>query len=541
MAFIAGAAAFFFTVTLCPPVAARRMAAGFLALAAILAAYWPLSNNFSTHPGKMPWIAWLGRQINASFPQLPGLGLNANVIAGTLLVSVPFGIALSWQWLQQRRRVEAGMGVFLTLIILFSLLLTDSRGAWAGLAGATLLAGLVMIQRRRFGDSRSRLLFWSLTILTFLLGLAGLSAAGRLEGLIGYLPDPGMVMRPRADLWREGLALAQDYWLTGSGLASFGMVHSAYAIMTHVPFISETHNSFLQVWIEQGLLGAIALIWGTAVVIGWAWKNLARAEVPGLAWAGLAAVFAAGVQGSVEVVFFDEPTLPVFGLVLGFAALRNFPAEIEPPSDNSSLAKRLSLRVYLALLLLVIMTAGVFRRPLTAGLFANIAALEQTRVELSQYDPDHYTKLTLDQIRRQSDLSIAKAYFLKALAIQPQHPTALKRLSLIALSTGEHRQALVWADTAWQSGQHDFTTRLLLGDALVANGRPEEAARLLKDVSWASNRLAGIGWMRYWVSGDIARAATAWQTALLLDPQNTDAAAWLEKAQSQLETSENLY
>ena len=78
---------------------------------------------------------------------------------------------------------------------------------------------------------------------------------------------------------------------------------------------------------------------------------------------------------------------------------------------------------------------------------------------------------------------------------------------------------------AWDADQHDSVTRMLLGDAEVANGHVENAVEILQGLPWAESRLEGQAYSRYWINADYRRAADAWAAVVKLDPANAGAAA----------------
>ncbi|MEE8391440.1 MAG: tetratricopeptide repeat protein, partial [Anaerolineae bacterium] len=170
-------------------------------------------------------------------------------------------------------------------------------------------------------------------------------------------------------------------------------------------------------------------------------------------------------------------------------------------------------------------------RRLAAAWYADLGAVAQTQAELRAYDHKHFDNPTLDQIRQREDLSVAEAYFDRALALDPGQVTARTRLAHIALGRGEYETALEHTRAAWEAGHRDRVTRLLLGDALVAQGRVEEAAAVVRGLDWAESRLNGQAWYRYWVNEDWQRATYAWRTVLLLDPQDAYAGAWVKQAE----------
>jgi tetratricopeptide (TPR) repeat protein len=166
--------------------------------------------------------------------------------------------------------------------------------------------------------------------------------------------------------------------------------------------------------------------------------------------------------------------------------------------------------------------------------YANLGTVEQTRLELTAYDPRFFYKDTMDNARLRIDLGGAEGNFQRALDSDPQNETALQRLLEIALSRGEYDRARVLADSLMKSGRDDFVSRSLIGDALVADldGDLELAANTLRDVPWARFHLGAVAWYRYFVAKppDYPRAARAWSAILLLNPGDQDASYWRNEA-----------
>jgi tetratricopeptide (TPR) repeat protein len=188
-----------------------------------------------------------------------------------------------------------------------------------------------------------------------------------------------------------------------------------------------------------------------------------------------------------------------------------------------------------AALVLLIVSGIVWRRPLLGAWYANLGALAQARVELVAYDPNHFDDPTIDGVRRQEDLDEAIALLQRAVQIDPANPTARQRLAAIALSRGEYGAALVHVEAAWRAGRRDEVTRLLWGDALVAAGRVEEAAQVVRGLEWAEGRLMFQGWYHYWLGQDYRRTADVCRAVLLLNPANEWATRQLVEAEAQIE------
>jgi hypothetical protein len=324
-------------------------------------------------------------------------------------------------------------------------------------------------------------------------------------------------------LWLRGLNLIREYAFTGVGLMNFPISSSIYGLLIHVPYYINLDNTFLQVWAEQGALGVIGLLWCAAVLMYWGWQAVVGENVPALVWAGLASCLVVAIHGFFDVVFYTARTAPLIGLALGYASWVKRSTQKAPA--NRLLPRSIP---YLKEGLMAFLVFGtlLFTRQLAYTWLVNLGTLSQSRIELSSYNPDAFDKATLDMIRQQNDLSPAQEYYRAALRLDGDNVTALQRLSSIALSQGEYERALTWMQSAWEAGYRDEITRLLYGDALVAAGDIQTAAEVLRNLSWAESRLLFQAWYRYWSQGDEQRAADAWRTVLLLNPDNRVALHW---------------
>ena len=510
----------------------RWLAWGFVAAAALLTVYWPLQHDFSAGAVKFSALTRLGMALQAALPavsleMLTGPDIHSNVAGGALVTAIPFGAALAWMAFRSRRLVLALFWCMTTLVIVAGLALTQSRGAWLGLAAVTGLFFLAVVQVRWFASARQKMAFWGVIIGVGVAGIAALTMSGGLERLLGSVPGGIGSSQTRLQLWKQASWLVGETFWTGSGLRSFWMVYPTYSLLIHAPILAHAHNVLLEVWLEQGVFGAVALVWGAVVVIGWVWRALDVRQVPALGWAGLAALVAAAVHGMLDVVFYFERTLPLVGFLLGFAWLvgRSAPR----PADASQLAWR---RAAIGIAATAGLAAAVFYQPLLASVFSNLGAVQQSQQELRIYGLGPFDNPTLDEVRRGVDLTQSEGYFSQALTWQPVNRPALVRLSQIALSRGAYDQALAWMETAWQAGYRDEVVRLLYSDALAANGQPEQAAQVVAGIERAEGRMMFQAFYRYHRIGDAQREADTWQTVALFNPANLQAQNALKELKS---------
>lgn len=183
-----------------------------------------------------------------------------------------------------------------------------------------------------------------------------------------------------------------------------------------------------------------------------------------------------------------------------------------PPTTPRRRCWRLAAPAVAAATLALVLGA-LFWRPLAGAYHANLGAVHQTRVELRAYDWNRFGDPTLAEVRQQEDLSAAIDQFQRALAFDPGQPTARTRLSQIAHARRAYDDALTHAQAAWDAGHRDRITRLVLGDALVAHGRIDEAVAVVHGLDRAAMRLSGQAFYHYQRHGDHERAGWARQAA----------------------------
>jgi tetratricopeptide (TPR) repeat protein len=183
---------------------------------------------------------------------------------------------------------------------------------------------------------------------------------------------------------------------------------------------------------------------------------------------------------------------------------------------------------------LVLLIAGIYHRSALSAWYANLGTIAQAQIEIPAYLSDDWQNTTIDKVRQVGDLGPVLSAYQRALSTDPTNLTALQRMADIELSRGQYEQALQHISEAWQAGRRDDVTRLLYGDALVANGLPEQAAQVVRGIVDAEVRLMYQAVYRYFFSGDYPRAGDAWRTVLLLNPQSSQARKGLVDVQRRL-------
>ena len=513
---------FYYALAAMKTPAARRRALGLLVgLGAVVSVVFIATHDWAAEPSKWEPITRLGKLIHTPLPSLPGGFLNPNVTAGIVAPLLALSLGLTAESRRGRARLWMAWGLLTGAIMALALLLTTSRGAWMGVGGGLALA-VAWWLTGRLGLKERRL--WVFAALVTLGGLAGILAVVGIPTLRAVTLE-SFAFTNRLNIFSQAALLVRDYPFTGCGLGNFPLVHSTYALLIHVPVLAYAHALLLDIAVEQGILGALAatVMWGGAGWLGLQELSNAEGPRPMLA-AGLLSLPVLIIHGLV-----DDAVYGSWFILLLWAPAGIVVAALRGRNPGRSVTGRKRWLVMGGILGVVLLLFS--GRRLAAAWHADLGAVAQTQAELRAYDCKHFDNPTLDQIRQREDLSMAEAYFSRALALDPSQVTARTRLAHIALGRGEYEQALEHVQAAWEAGHRDPVTRLLLGDALVAQGQVEEAAAVVQGLERSKGRLNGQAWYRYWINEDWQRAAYTWQAVLLLDPQDAYAGAWVEQAE----------
>jgi tetratricopeptide (TPR) repeat protein len=374
-----------------------------------------------------------------------------------------------------------------------ALLLSGSRGAWLGLLVGS-VCGIWWSQRRRFrqrplvmqtGDVLAALLLASVFVLFLLTLLIPTFGSPLGSGTVGG------TTASRASLWQDGLALVDDYRFTGSGFASTTLVLSTYVYLLHVGFLTHVHNLYLELALEQGLPGLIALLFmlGSA---GWSLAEALRTRSVARVLAGGAAValVAMAVHGLVDAGLYVSRLAPLIFLPVGFAWAMAPQRRRSRHFDWDRFSRGLAAALApLAAVMLVFVWPGA-----RAAFHANLGAVSQTAAELSLYAWPEWP--IQDALRRSPAVDLAPAVerYALALALDPNNVTAQRRLGQIALSRGDYEAARTHLEEAYGRAPDQRATRLLLGEVYALTGRVEEAAALWRGVDLQQGQLDSRAW-----------------------------------------------
>ena len=494
------------------------------------------SDPWGTYEVKMPLLATIGARLAALLPQRAATTMNPNWAGGIVAALLPWFVPLALLGRRAQgakpRRVR-GLFVVIWLlgatIAILGLVLSASRGAWA----ATLTAGVGWAAWRALGKHRwrRRLWAWGAVVAAIMVGMVGLVSA------IWTWRWPGVdTLISHWEIYGFLPTLMRDYLYTGAGLASFEMQFSTYALLIPVGYVTYGHAMLLDMLIAQGILGLVGYLCaviGSLILAGRLLRTPQGPLAP-MVEAAVASLAITLVHGLVDNVLYQERGLLLLWVPMALLAAHQRMAEPLMPPTGAIAARRGGRLALLAAGVALAAILGLSWRAVLGGVYANLGAVAQSQVELATYDPNADPWRSLDEIRTEEDLSRASEQYRRALAYAPGQITAHQRLAALALARGEGDLARQHMELVWAAGHHDPTTRLILGDALVAAGDVSAAAAVIDGQPRAVYRLLDQAWSRYWEAGRWAQARDAWETVVLLEPQNQHAAYWAAEAQRQM-------
>lgn len=435
--------------------------------------YFVATNDWTNRLGKVTWLDPLMSWFATWQPHLPGLRIDTNSLGGVLAMLIPLQVAAVWRT-RAFPQIVAGCLVFVSCL---GLVLSASRGAWIAFGLVAWIAAMWLVLERvmpGWQSGQTRIVIW-IALVAYLILTIGIAIA--LTPLGAWLLNEG------GGHWliaRNSFDLVTDYPFTGIGLGAFTMAYSSYILLVHVPHTIHAHNLFLDIWLEQGLLGLVAFAGLLAVAV----FNRADSR---WRFAGLVSLGVMLIHGLLDDAFYGygAGTLALMLIPLGVLARE---------SSRQTIRVSRWFAPILAGVMGLIIAISVLVPTTHALIEANLGALAQTRAELSVYEWPRYS--FQDQLRRDGIVKLddAIAGYQRALALDPTNATANRRLGQIELALGHYDAAHRYFESAYASAPQHVATRLLLGELAAFDGDVSRAATLWRGLDADANPLQTRMW-----------------------------------------------
>ena len=433
--------------------------------------------------------------------------IHQNYAAGIAAITTPLILYPIRQPTTKKYSVFLRVFAFLgSGVALLAILAATSRGivmAVVSVCGAWIIWQIVDRNRRWPGFQNTAA--FPLLILLYLCAIVLFLYVGPAN--LGYIStDYPYGTGSRAELVARSIYLVLDFPFTGGGLGAFPGLYSNYIL--GIPFfnVPNSHNLFLDVAIEQGVLGGLSYLIMFLMGIWFAAKNVAEAyssQTLLVGWLTLGALILAFVHGMVDDYLYNGS-----GSFLALA-LAGISVAIQPKRAPRSLQPRNYLipgSVVLALVLFVALNINGLR----ARWYANLGAIQMAKVELKGFPTNQWTEPSILPELEQADATLRSA-----LSVDQGNYTANHRLGLLSMLRGDFSSAVTFLETAHAEAPNHRGITKSLGYSYVWLGNTEKALLLLSQIPEAKEELEiYVWWLREHGRPDLAEKATQFISSL---------------------------
>src|SRR6267154_2546937 len=209
-----------------------------------------------TSNGKLYWF----REMRSG--GLPfGPFVNRNHFAGFAELVLPLALVPLVLGRVRRERWPV-VGLFAVLPI-GALFLSASRGGIVSFGAELSVLALVMIQRREMGKQ----LFAGGAVLLVALLLVSWLGVGQIIKRLSSVQLLEVSSGKRASMRRDTWRIFVDHPFAGTGLGTLQLVYPPYESLYDGKIVNHTHNDYLEVLAETGLLGGICCAWFLGVLL----------------------------------------------------------------------------------------------------------------------------------------------------------------------------------------------------------------------------------------------------------------------------------
>jgi O-antigen ligase len=271
--------------------------------------------------------------------------VNKNHFAGWMLMALPLTLGLlcavvmramqrvqpDWRhrllWLSTPDASRALLLAAAASVMALSLGFTMSRSGMLALAVTLSVAGSCLVRRLPTTSTRLAAGFYLVALTLLVVAWGGADAiAARFS-----TADPNTVS-DRLPIWRDTLPIVRDFWLTGTGLNTYGVATLVYHTSLPGLHLREAHNDYLQLAAEGGLLVGIPIA-GALVMFALQVRRRFRASSGSSYWIRAGAVMgiiAIAVQTLVEFSLQMPGNAVLFAMLCAIALHRDPRAHVRP-------------------------------------------------------------------------------------------------------------------------------------------------------------------------------------------------------------------
>lgn len=472
---------------------------GLFCVGVYISVYFFLTHDFIANPRKLETVNAIGRWVMDNRPSIGWQAIHPNYVSGIAAITTPHIVYAGWAINKSatKKTIPFLLMAFGLGVVLFALLMATSRGVLLAIVCATgIVLGGVIFRANGIRFKFQRDAVFPFVVLVYLVLVVVVLFAGPAQVGGGVSEQYHFGDGSRAELFARSAYLISDFPLTGGGLGAFPGLYSHYLLGIPHYNVPNSHNLFLDVFIEQGVIGGVSFLLLYLAAL-WRVSRLAIStssfEMNLFGWAALGTLIIAFVHGMVDDYLYHEKgtilSLVLVGISVAFSRASSRPGR--PPFANSSW-KKISYILGIFFILLCLLNINWIRSLWRS----NIGAVRMAQVELERFPTGAWAELELAV-----KLDSVEKTFLASLEADPANRTANHRLGLIAMLRRDFSSAVGFLEIAHLQAPGHRGVVKLLGYAYVWNGDLNRAQPFLADMPESINELDSYIW--YWASQNL--------------------------------------
>jgi hypothetical protein len=465
-------------------------AAALLGVAATI--FFLLVYDWQANPVRSELVNRIGEAWMKVRPTIQYTMTDEDFITDVLLVLFPFPLALffSTRLEPKKNRVWLVFSIISVLIFMIGLSMASIMMALTVLV----VGGSIFIWRQiyrlaeRYSDKRVLIFYWIIT---------GLSILALLILLIGF-PDQLLVLIKRISIFSRfedriavnvnTIHLVKDFIFTGGGLGAFPGLYSRYILSIPYFFIPICSSLFLQIALEQGVVGSIAyasvLIGGALLLFESVLRKRIKPDQFPHVYMLVMGYCVLIVVGLIDAMLFTGIGIYLIFVIPGFCTF-----VIDEPPGKDSARHIPNLLLGAGLVIFLVSVGGKF----FSIFYANLGAIEMARVELGGWRWEE--RMDSNPLE---DYQAATQFFQMAMKLDNGNSTANYRLGMMAAGKQDFSEGCRYLETAIESQPYHRGISKNLGYCYLWLGKINEALPYLKMIPEARDELKVYVW--WWES-----------------------------------------
>jgi O-antigen ligase len=487
---IVGAIAVYYLIASRPRTQWVSVLVGSSLLGAGLSLYFLFTHDWQQNPADLGIINRLGVAWMFIRPTAPGPQIHPNIAGGILAMLIPLHIVLILAFWQSHKIARVVFSSFLAAVAVLGLFFTSSRAAWLALGAGMMVwgwwiaAGFLahkLPQRKLFVFGIPLLVAGTLTLI--IVGVQFNKFVRLADSLPGYADATS-----RAEIARNTWQLIREVPFTGGGLAAFPGLYATYMRGIRVFEFAYAHNWYLDVALEQGFFGFLALL---IILLGSGWmlaKSLEREpSASGLPIAALVSLVIIVLHGFVDDSLYGMGGTALVFLIPGLATSVWLAEAASGLAAKTNTHRKIILvgAAFTGIALLF----GVIAPQTQSILLSNIGVLNLARLQLRDW-PEHLVEG--DELFAQT--ATAEAALNQAIKKDATNFTAHYHLGLLAFYANDFETAAQHLQAAYTSNPHHRGIRKSLGYTYVWLNQLDQAEILLPPIAEAAGEMGTYAW-----------------------------------------------